>query len=256
MKRLMSFVAAALLLPAAVSAADGRCTLPGELISEDASGDDQLAPTGAGFADILSLHMAEPAGIPGMLVFTFRMTDLAVMPPDMVWMIRFSTDVPPDNGDEGYFVAMLTRPDAAARFVHGTVTNVGGTNLRAFNPAGALDSRSSFNADGTMTLVLDKSEVPGLKVGQAVFGMVPLTHRITPTDGTQPFAYGFVSVGGALLAMDDAPDGFYEVAGSETCSESKSLIASVGALAPATLLMLLLVPALRHARVRATRQTF
>ena len=90
-----------------------------------------------------------------------------------------------------------------------------------FTPNAKLESDSKFNADGTITLVLDKSKITGLDPGMSISGITPVTHRITPTDGsTVPFTYGFRSVGANVLAYDDVTDaGFYDVVG--TCKPKK-----------------------------------
>lgn len=222
----------------AQEAQDPACSLPGLLVVEDASGDSL---GGVGFGDIQSLHIAEPAEQPGKLVFTYKVADLAVLPPSQVWIIRFLTDVLPAEGQE-YFIALLTSPDGSPHFVQGTGAPIE-TPAAApllFTPSGPLDAHSGFNADGTITLVLDRATVPGLNPGQIVFGMTPLAHRITPTDGTQPFAYGFRSVSSSVIAWDDtfAPDE-YTVLGTEGCSaEDKGLLGVAAGAFPSVALIL------------------
>ena len=241
MLRPLLLIASALVTGAVQAEEPASCTLPGEQVVEDASGDHQLAPAGEGFADILSLHMAEPGGA-DKLVFSYKMSDLGLLPPDTLWIIRFSTDVPPANGDVEYFVAMLTGPNASPHFVHGTggpADGPGGAGPLLFTPAGALDTASNFKADGAITLVLDKSKIAGLTPGLAVFGMIPLTHRITPTDGTEPFLYGFRTASGNRLAYDDTSDGFYEILASGSCDAGKSGVLGIGAFGFPALLVLI-----------------
>lgn len=252
MIRKLSLIAVgATLLCSTASAQDSAsCSLPGELVIEDVSGDHQLAPTGEGFADILSLHMAEPGGA-SKLVFTYKMADLGVLPPNTLWIIRYITDVLPSDATE-YFVAMLTGPDATPHFVHGTggpADGPGGAAPLLFTPKGDLEPESNFNADGTITLVIDKSKIDGIPPGAAIYGMIPLTHRITPTDGTVPFMYGFRTASGNILAYDDTPDGFYEILRDGSCGDGKSGLLAAGAISPFALLLLML-PALRRRSVR------
>jgi hypothetical protein len=217
------------------------CKLPGELVMEDAHGDDLLAPTGEGFGDIHSLHIAEPGG-GGQMVFTYKMADLATVPPSTLWVLIFQTDVPPATGNEN-FVAMLTDPAGEVKFVYGTVAPADPSQpaLRIFTPAGALADASTFDADGTITLVLEKAEVGGLEPGGFVFGMIPVTHRITPTDGTQPFTYGIRGLSaGVNLVYDDAPDGFYELVAEGACAGDGKSLLGVGALPWGTLALLML----------------
>ncbi len=245
-------LSAAFAFTSAFAQDNAACTLPGELVIEDAAGDDLLAPTGQGFGDIHTLHMAEPGG-GNTLVFTYKMADLAVMPPNTLWTVIFVTDVPPTTGTE-YFVAMLTDPAGAAHLVHGTVSPADPSQpaVRIFTPAGPLEAASNFNPDGTITLALDKLQVGGLAPGGFVYGFIPVTHRITPTDGTQPFTYGIRGLNaGVTAAYDDAGDGIYEVVGSEACG-GKAGILGVGAFSPLALLLLagLATPGLRRRSVR------
>lgn len=246
----LAAISAAFLCSTASAQENASCSLPGEPVMEDALGDHLLAPTGEGFADIHTLHMAEPGGGP-QLVFTYKMADLALLPPNTLWIIRFLTDILPAGGATEYFVAMLTGPDSTPHFVYGTAgpaDGPGGAAPLLFTPAGPLEAGSGFKADGTITLALDKSVIPGLEPGGFVFGMIPLTHRITPTDGAQPFVYGFRSVSDALLAYDDAPDGFYEVIGNEGCGDGKLSLLGAGGLGLPALLALAGFAALRRQR--------
>lgn len=246
-RRLWLCLAAALILPSA-SAQDGNpaCTLPGELISEDASGDHSIAPTGEGFPDIQTLHMGEPGG-GGQLVFTYKMADLALLPPGTAWIVRFIMDELPAGAAE-YFVAMLTDPAGEPHFVHGTAALDPAALTLLFTPAGALNAQSNFTEDGAITLALDKAEIAAMVPGAAIYGMVPLTHRVTPTDGALPFYYGFRSVGGAPLAYDEAPDGFYELVAEDACAGGGKLgLLGAGALGACLLLPLGLIGFWRRA---------
>lgn len=233
----LTAVAIALLTASTAQAQDSAaCALPGELVGEDAVGDHTLAPTGLGFADIHTLHMAEPDGGPN-LVFTYKMADLAELPPNTGWIIRFLTDVTPAGEEQ--FVAMVTDPAGSPHFVYGMAVpaDPAGQAGLLFEPAGALEAASDAKADGTISLVVNKAAMPGLSPGAAVFSMIPLVHRITPTDGSQPFVYGFRSLGAAQLSYDDGPDGFYELVQEDACA-GKSGVLGLGALSPLTLLAL------------------
>lgn len=231
------------------------CTAPGELVIEDAAGDDLLAPTGEGFADIVDLHIGQPDA--ANVVFTYKIADLATLPPDTVWMIRFQLDEVPADHDE-YFVAMLTGPDATVHFVHGVdapADGPGGAGPALFEPSGEL-AGSSYDADGTIHLVLPRATFPGLlEPDRAIFGLIPVTHRITPTDGTVPFAYGFRAVSSVTLDYDEAADGFYSVIDPANCggkSGAKALLdpTFAGVPGPAALLVLALGALARRRRRR------
>jgi hypothetical protein len=218
-------------LPA--TAGDPACTVPGVTVVTDPAGDDAAAPA-TSYADIVSLAVAESGN---NMIFTYKMSDLATLPPDTLWIVRFVTDVLPADGHDEYWVGMLTGPDSAVHFVYGTdgrVDGSGGSGPGEFTPTGELDPTSTFNADGTITLVLDKTKISGLGAGQTMFGLVTLTTRITPTDGTQPFFYGFRSVGDTSLTWDDTdPPDDYTVNG---CGGDKSGLLGLGAMPAFTIL--------------------
>lgn len=234
---------------AAAPAAPAACTLPGELIVEDAAGDDLLAPTGEGFADILSLHIAQPAG-GDSLVFTYKMTDLATLPPNHVWIVRFQMDVTPTDGIE-YFVAMVTDPTGAEMFVHGTAAEVPGVGSALptliFTPKAELEGAA--DADGTIQFTLPRSAIPdALTDGAGIYGMVPLTHRISPTDGTTPFVYGLRGVTDASINYDEAGDGFFELPAASACAGKASSSVPVAGAPGAAALLLLALGALARRR--------
>lgn len=253
MLRPLLLLASALVTGAVQAEEPASCTLPGEQVVEDASGDHQTAALGEGFGDILTLHMAEPAG-GNNLVVTFKVADLGLMPPNTGWILRFITDLPPAPGHE-YFLAMVTDPAGSAHFVHGVAAPpddaASAAPLLLFTPAGELDSASNFKADGTITMVLDKSQVAGLEPGGFVFQMLPLVNRISPTDGSMPFAYGPRGLGDVSVPYDVGGDGLYEIVGNADCGGGKSRLLGAGAFAPWTLLLLLL-PALRRALLKKT----
>jgi hypothetical protein len=250
MSKLGIAVLAVLALLGSVAArAQDTCSVPGTVVATDPAGDQNGAPA-TSHVDILSVAIAEPPSAEGKLVITFKVSDLATLTPDTLWILRFITDVPPTNGDDEWFVAMLTGPDAEPHFVYGSDgLQAGAPNEpRRFQPAGSLDAASNFNADGTITLVLDRSAITGLDVGQFLYTLIPMTHVITPTDGTLPFLYGFRSASTSTIALDDAAADLYEVEGTAGCSKS-ALDVLAGALAPASLLFLILGGLLRR-RVR------
>jgi hypothetical protein len=238
----------ALLLSGAAAAGDPpSCSAPGVQVMQDPAGDEQGAPA-TSFADILSLSIAEPPSSDGVdrLVFTYKMSDLATVPPNGLWAIRFNTDVPPPNGDDTYFVAMVADPSATVHFMYGTQALEQGTAPRLWTPAGDLDAASHYDADGTITLVLDKSKIPGAVTGGFLSGFTTqamIDH--SPTEGSIPFTTGLVAL--LLDAGDPADD--YAIAGSSNCS-AKSGLLGLGALPLPGLLVLLALGALRRAARR------
>ena len=240
----------AAVLPSAGFAAGSpaTCSAPGITVVADASGDQQGAPADT-FADILSLSIAEPPSTDGVnrLVFTFKVADLSVVPPNSQWVVRFLTDVPPPNGDEKYFVAMLTDASGSAHFIYGSEILEAGVGPRVWTPAGELDGASTFNADGTITLVLDESKIGGLGVGGAISAMEPQTRvDFSPTEGSVPFVTG---ANAAMLDVTDPPDE-YDLVGSGSCGSGKSGILGLGAMPLAPLAAMLMLTGLRRRRPR------
>lgn len=217
-------LAAALTMSSALAQDEDACVLPGVLITEDAAGDDQSAPAGLGFGDILSIHGAELADS-NTLTFSFKVASLAIPPPHIAWIVRFATETAPDNGDDDYFVAMVTLSDGFIRYVYGTNGFAAGApgEPRQFRVLGELDG-SSYSEDGTITLVLDKSAVPSLEPGKEVFNILPTVRVVTPAEDGTPF----FTNGANQTILDDAPAGFYSVAGND-CGASKSGLLGVGA---------------------------
>jgi hypothetical protein len=240
-------VAALALLGSAAARAQDTCSVPGTVVATDPAGDQLGAPVTT-HADILSVAIAEPPSAEGKLVITFKVGGLSTLTPDTLWILRFVTDVPPTNGDDEWWVAMLTGPDATPHFVYGSDgLQAGAPNEpRRFQPAGSLDAASNFNADGTITLVLDRSAISGLDVGQFLYTLIPMTHVITPTDGTLPFLYGFRSASDQVIALDDSTADLYEIEGTEACSAKSGFDILAGAFTPASLLFLILGGLLRR----------
>ena len=246
-----SLIAAAALLPAAAFAQE--CALPGALVLEDAAGDAGLKPVDAApvavddpvgripvpiaEADILSLHIGESGG---KLVFTYRIASLAEPLESAGYILRMTTDTPPENGDEDYFVAMLTSAEGAVSFVHGTTgaNQDAGTGPRFFNVAGDLDAASNYAADGTITLVLDPALI-GAPAGSEIYNLLASVRVVAPTTEDT----GMTANGSNATILDDVPGdpGYYDV-GSGGCADGRGLASgdglAVGAFGlPATLLL-------------------
>jgi hypothetical protein len=238
--KVRSFLAALLMIPA-LAQADDSCTGAGALVLEDPAGDQGVTQSTAGATapvpvddfDFLSLHMGEPT--PGKLVFTYKVASHGTLPPQAAYIVRFATDTPPADGED-YFVAMLLDPSGAASFVYGTdgfALGAPAGEPRQFTIAGTLDASSNFNADGTITLVLDTSAVPSIEAGHAVFNILPTVRLVTPADAL-PF---FTNADNSTIMDDTIETGYYDVTGGE-CGGTKIFGMTVGGLPAATLLWL------------------
>ena len=125
--------------------------------------------------NLLSASVAEPAGMPGKLVFTIQVSSLSSVPPLTRWAVSFT--IPGDTTPR--YVSMST-DSGTPTFFYGERGTVAGIDISAlglltlFDDLGPLDSTSNYNADGTITLVLDKS-VFNLSTGQTLQAIVALT---------------------------------------------------------------------------------
>lgn len=141
----------------------GSCSAPGQTILTDPVGDES---DGVTEHDITSISMAEPVSNPQTgaadnIIFTMKVVDLTTVPPGWRWSVRFSVPgynppaAPVVGAQEDWFVSMLSSDNAAPTFTYGT-TGVFQGAARFFSTIGNLDASSTYNADGTITLVLPK----------------------------------------------------------------------------------------------------
>lgn len=168
----------------------GACVLPGVQILVDPTGDES---DGQAAHDITSVSMSEPEALAGRIVFTIKVSSLALMPPGWRWAVRFGAPLhPPDHPvigpQEDWFVSMTTADGAPPTFTYGSTGVYQGAS-RVFVTLGNLDPASNANADGTITLILPKSAIGNPTSGQAItsiFGSVRATvpSAIPGTGGT------------------------------------------------------------------------
>lgn len=145
----------------------GSCSQPGQQILTDPVGDET---DGVTEHDITSVSMAEPVSNPQTgaadnIIFTMKVVDLATVPPDWRWSVRFTVPgynppaAPVVGAQEDWFVSMISTDPTAPRFTYGT-TGVFQGAARFFSTIGDLPTgptASHFNADGTITMVLPKA---------------------------------------------------------------------------------------------------
>jgi hypothetical protein len=204
-------------------AAESPCVLPGITIVTDPTGDQVGAPANSEL-DIQKLSMAEPFlnSCSNQLVFTLKVADLTVVPPQARWTIFFSRA----NGTE-YFVAMTsdnTGNPTGVSFVYGH-TSIGTGGVRTLTTDGSADSGSQFAADGTITIVLSTSK---------------LTFNLNPPPATLPppmpgDTFGNVNaitqqtVGVLLATMDSTGSNSYTMAGNRICEANHPPIPQLAA---------------------------
>jgi hypothetical protein len=104
------------------------------------------------------------------LMFKMKVGNLLTLPPNSRWRLVWDwvgTAANP-NPDEQFYVGMTTDQNSVPSFEYGTVaTQVVGLILGVptENPIGPADAGSNYNADGTITIFIDKSKVGSPKPG-------------------------------------------------------------------------------------------
>lgn len=236
MKSRLLVCALAALIPATAAAQTDTayCTAPGELVVEDAAGDEIPVPnTGL---DVLSVHIAEPAGEGAdMLHITLKIDrNSAGATPQTRYYVNFLT---PDGVDR--FVRYTPYPIPGAEnafsgadqmFSYGRVTADGSVT------DGPADAASSAGADGNITFIV-KTRSLGLKPGDGIAGV----------EGES----AIYNVAGRVNVDLTDTLGVYQVRGNETCAGKNAMLKQgssmlAGAFAPGFLLMLAGVVAFRR----------
>jgi hypothetical protein len=203
---------------------ESACALPGITVVTDPAGDQVGAPANTEL-DIRSVSMAEPwlNSCSNQLVFTLKVNDLSVVPPQAQWTIFFSRA----NGTE-YFVAMVSNGSgnpAGVQFVYGhTSTGTGG--VRQLTTDGSADAGSGYTSDGTITIVLSTSKL--------TFNLNPPPATLPPPAPGETFgnvnALTQQTVGVLLLTIDSTGSNSYTLAGNRACEPSHPPIAQLTAM--------------------------
>ena len=139
---------------------DRFCEVPGKEVATDSnaiSAGDAVNNGGVGVYDVEWLKVSTPksADNPRQLAFTIKLKSLSPQPPPNARYLAFFT------GADGivYFAGMTTFPDENG----GQPVFRYGTGTSAFDDLGFGAAGSSYNADGTITVV-----VPAARLGAAV----------------------------------------------------------------------------------------
>jgi|HubBroStandDraft_3_1064219.scaffolds.fasta_scaffold05027_1 hypothetical protein len=204
-------------------AAESPCVLPGLTIVTDPTGDQTGAPANSEL-DIQRLSMAEPFlnSCTNQAVFTLKVADLSVVPPQARWTIFFSRA----DGTE-HFVAMTsdsTGNPTGVSFVFGH-TSLGTGGVRQLTTDGNADAGSAFTPDGTITILLSLSK---------------LTYNGNPPPATLPPPapgdhFGNINaitqqtVGVLLATIDSTGSNGYTLVGNRTCQPNNPPIAQLAA---------------------------
>lgn len=188
-------------LPISVGEVINTCTLPGQVLAVDGTGDVPVPDLDADFVAV-----AEPPEFEGNLVITLKVAGFSATqpPPTSFYGILF-----PNKGN--LYVA-LNAGQGTAGFEYGTYTELP-QGLLAFTPGGDLDERSSFGADGTIVMVVPKTLFGDLQPGSVLAGF-----DVRVRVGTS-----------AATSRDTVGPGDYIVRGTAICLGNIAPLATLGA---------------------------
>jgi hypothetical protein len=219
----------------------GACSVPGVQVVVDPAGDENDTVKQH---DVTSVSISEPQDLPGKLIFTMKISDLtAPLTPAFRWSVRFNV---PNYGppvstvigpQEDWFVSMITSDNSTPTFTYGTTgafTPAGASvPARFFTTVGNLDPASNFTADGTITLILNKSDIQShgictgtcgpLQPGQAININLASVRAAPPS--TIPGA------GGTNETIPDTTGpGIYNLRPANLCLPNTAPLAGLGAI--------------------------
>lgn len=232
--RLRQAAAAAtmMLFAVAASAQTDYCKLPGELMSEDATGDAVIivAPDPLPGHDVLQTYVAEVPSPDGIerISFTIKVNRLAELAtPLSSYQVEFMTE---DSVERFALytpyptpVAVFSGQDLMFAYGHNEV-GAGGTSNFVID--GEAEAESNAAADGTITIVLRKDAI------------APDGGLLTSVSGVSQLNL----MGSGTLDVDSSDAaGTYEVRGSSSCGASKAGILGVGGFSPEALAGLMLL---------------
>lgn len=219
---LLGFAAA----PAVAQDSTVHCTLPGELVASDATGD---ATNPAPGHDVLDVYVAEVPNDKDETKIYFTLT-VNQATPQAVPLTSYQVSFMLDDGVDRFMLYNPYPLTPAATVFPGTdlMFAVGQNGADGYTIDGPADAESSASADGTITLVLSEKQLRQIKPGVALTNIAGVSQL------------------NALATLDqdvsNAP-GLYLIKGSESCAaknaaakHGSSLLA--GAITPGLLLML------------------
>jgi PKD domain-containing protein len=218
----------------------GACSVPGVQVVVDPAGDENdTLPQ----HDVTSVSISEPQDLPGKLVFTMKIADLSqALTPAFRWSVRFNIPNfgPPDSTvigpQEDWFVSMITSDGGTPTFTYGTTgsfTPQGAqVPARFFTTVGNLDPASNYTPDGTITLVLNKSDVQSHAICSGTCGALQPGQAININLGSVRAAPPSV-IPGAGGTNETIPDttgpGIYNLRPANLCLPNTAPLAGLAA---------------------------
>ncbi len=203
------------------------CQLPGRTIADDPAGDQTGAPANSEL-DITKISMAEPFlnSCSNQLVFTMKVSDLTVVPPQARWTIFFTRTDNAMNSTE-YFVSMSsdsTGNPTGVTFDYGH-TSIGTGGVRTLTTDGPADTGSTFSTDGTIVILISNSKL--------TFNLNPPPATLPPPGPGEQFtninAITQQTIGVLLATIDSTGSNSYTLVGNLFCEPNNPPIASLSA---------------------------
>jgi Bacterial Ig domain len=203
------------LVPSASQARqDPRCSEPGVTILTDPVGDANPTTGNPASDDIERLSIAEPPSLgPGKVMFILKMATLpATLPGGRTWPVTINNAADPPIPDpttptDNFVVRMSTFPLGPPP----TFSAAPGTSPNPVtNPGSPADPASSYATDGTIRIIVSRSQIGNPMPGQTISNFLV---RIR------------VHGGAVDLTPDNMPDdlipaGSYTLIGSENCNQA------------------------------------
>lgn len=142
------------------------CTLPGFKLAEDETGD---SASGLGAHDLESLSIAEPGNLTNKVVFTIKVADLTVVPPNSEWRVEFESYY-----YDYYWVSMnTTDPLRGPVFYYGHYEYASG--LRKSFTDGEADA-GEYLADGTIRITVGHDKFRHFGAGRRIYAPYARIH--------------------------------------------------------------------------------
>ena len=182
------------------------CELPGLTMLTAPAGTTGNA-SGTGHEDGRQVWIAEPTELPGDLVFSLKVDNLAPAPiSGHRWYVYFNLPGDPTN----HWVALDTTA-GVPQYTYGTRDVIEGpVGVGVYETLGNLEAESGYTTDGMITLVMDKTTL-GLDVG-SVIDNVAFSIRQTSNPAN-----------GSGLTVDSSAGGRYTLVGNDTCAVADGL---------------------------------
>jgi hypothetical protein len=138
------------------------CTLPGVLVIDDPAGD---TASGLSAHDLRSVSVAEPGDLTDKMVFTIKVGDLSLVPPNSEWRLEFS-----GFWADYYWISMNTLdPLRGAVFYYGHYEYVAGQR-KSFTD-GEADA-GTYSPDGTIRITVGNGKVGNFIAGETIYGFL------------------------------------------------------------------------------------